>query len=414
MRNLFLLLILSVSTSLAQDSTRVNIVQLDSFTGKLAGSSLGASIDHRHPGNITVFTSGSVYSSTDTGKTWKPTRLPDVPDAQDLQVSADPKGMLYYYYTGRDHDDKIYFSKSEDNGITWSDVASLHSGKGKDAFVSLGGHPRKDALIFTWTQTEDIEGLGCVSNLYAAISTSGGKKWREPILINGASGDCLGKGGMLQASSPMVGRDGKAFIIWSGKERLFIDRSYDGGDLWIRTDLPVAEQPGGWNLVIPDAPGTSNVPSVMIDNTEFRTVGMIYLAYADQKNGATDTDIWMLRSPNHGDNWTYPLRVNLDEPGKYQYSPRLAVDQATGFVYITYFDRRNYEDSRSDIYLAWSGDAGAKFQEMKINKTPISKGDAPALISIAAQKGIVEVLWTVSEAGQTTVNAATIRQLDLP
>lgn len=399
--------------SLAQVDSIINIVQIESFAGKLSGNSLGASINSRHPGNITVFTARSVYNSTDSGKTWTPTKLPEVAEAEDLQVAADPKGTLYYYYTAKDRDDRIFFGKSGDNGIEWSDVSSFASGKGKDRFITLSGHPRKDALIFTWTQSEEIEGLGCVSNVYAAISTSGGKKWGEPILINNASGDCLGKGDMLRASTPMVGRDGKAFIVWSGKEKLFIDRSYDGGDLWIKTDLPVAEQPGGWNLVIPDAIGTSNVPSAMIDNTEYRTVGTLYLAYTDQKNGATDTDIWLLRSPNHGDNWTYPQRVNLDEPGKYQYSPRLVVDQATGFVYTAFFDRRNYDDSQSDIYLAWSGDAGAKFQELKVNKSPIGKGDAPALLGIAANKGIIMVLWTVSEGGKTAVNAATIRQVDL-
>lgn len=166
-------------------------------------------------------------------------------------------------------------------------------------------------------------------------------------------------------------------------------------------------------MVIPGAKGASQVPAVAIDNTEFRTTGTLYIAYADQKNGATDTDVWLIRSPNHGDNWTYPERVNHDEPGKYQYSPRVAVDQATGFVYIVYFDRRNYSDEKSDVYLAWSADAGSKIQELKVNDLPIAGGEVPPLLSVSAHKGVIAVLWTATEAGKTAVRGAIINQNDL-
>jgi hypothetical protein len=409
MRNLFLLWVCTASLSLAQ----TKVVKLESFSGKPASSSLGAVINQRHPGNITAYTASSIYLSTDSGRTWAPTKIPAAAEGQDFHLAGDPKGTLYYYYTLKDNDENIYFSKSTDYGVKWSETSSFNSGKGKDRYVSVTGHPRKDALMFTWTQSEEIEGLGCVSNLYAAISTSGGKKWGDPILINNASGDCAGKGNTIHAPNAMVARDGKVFVVWAVKEKIFIDRSFNGGGLWIRTDLPVGEQPGGWNLIVPDAGGELGMPSVAIDNTNYRTFGTLYIAYADQRNGTTDTDIWMIRSPNHGDNWTYPTRINLDEPGKYQYSPHLTVDQGTGFVYVAYFDRRNYDDARSDIYLAWSGDAGAKFSEIKINDSALEASEATPLLSVAAHKGVIIVLWTVTVAGETTLHASTLRQIDM-
>jgi hypothetical protein len=409
MRNLFLLLFFVASTSLAQ----VKVIQLDAYAGKPAGNSLGAYVNHKTPANITAFTSNSIYNSTDSGKTWTASKLPDIKDAQQVQVEADPRGILYYFYTTSGNDEKIYFSKSTDDGKKWSEVSAIPSGKGKDSYISLSAHPKKDHLIFTFTQSEEVEGMGCVSNVYVAISSSGGKKWSDPVLINAASGDCSGRGKMVHAVSPLVGKDNKTFIVWAANEKIFIDRSYDGGGLWVRTDLPVAEQPGGWSLIVPDSGGMPSVPSVAVDNTELRTTGTLYLVYADQKNGATDTDIWLIRSPNHGDNWTYPQRVNLDEPGKYQYSPKISVDQSNGFVYTAWFDRRNYDDASSDIYMGWSSDAGGKFQEIKINDSPIAGGGTPALLAVAAHKGIVTVLWSATDNGQTIVRAALIRQMDL-
>ena len=408
MRSLFLLLMLACPACFAQ----VRTLQLDSFSGPPPGNSIGAFINHRSPENITAFISGTVYNSSDSGKTWKAKKIPVAEDVKQFQVDADPKGTLYYFYTSAENEDRIFFSKSTDNGEEWSDVGAVVNGKGKDEHLSVSGSPRKDALMFTWTQSEEIQGLGCVSNVYGVISTSGGKKWGEPILINSASGDCLGKGKTLRAAAPLVGRDGKVFVVWAGDEKIFIDRSYDGGNFWLKTDLPIGAQPGGWNIIVPDAKGVLGMPALAIDNSEFRSIGTIYLAYADQTNGATDTDIWLLRSPNHGDNWTYPERVNLDETGKYQYSPRVAVDQGTGFVYIVFFDRRNYDDARSDVYLAWSGDAGGKFKEVKVNDTPIEPGDTPALLSVNSHKGVVVVMWSTTVSGQTVVKAAIAQQND--
>jgi hypothetical protein len=401
MRSLFLLLLAaSVSTS-----AQVKVVQLDAFPGK-PGNSIGVVFDHKKVGEFAAYIQGTVYITIDTGNTWSPTKMPAFSGEEkyNATITADAQNNLYYYHTTEKDGTGIVFSKSVDLGKKWGVLTPGPEMEGKSSFITLGSHPRKDGVGFLWTRTAETEGEGCTSYAYIAVSNSGGKKWAQPVRINNEPGDCSGKGKMVQAAPPMVTRDGKVFVVWAANEKIFIDRSYDGGGMWIRTDLPVGDQVGGWKLMVPGVPALNSMPSVAVDNTEFRTTGTLYIAYADQTNGAIDTDIWLIRSPNFGDNWTYPLRVNLDEPGKYQYSPRVAVDQATGFLYVAYLDRRNYDDDRADIYLAWSGDAGATFKELKINEAPIAAGTLP-LLSVGARKGVISVVWAEDGPEQTFVRA---------
>src|SRR5690349_3115739 len=112
MRKLFLLLTLLASTSIAQ----VKVVKLDAFDGKPVGNSLGVVINNKTPGHLIAYSTHSIYNSIDSGKTWTPTKLPVVEGVQEFNVQADGKGDLYFFYTKAGSDDKIYISKSGDNG----------------------------------------------------------------------------------------------------------------------------------------------------------------------------------------------------------------------------------------------------------------------------------------------------------
>jgi hypothetical protein len=407
MRILFLLFFAASLTTAAQ----VHVVQLDAFAGK-PGNSIGTVFNHKELGEFAVYTQESVYTTLDTGRTWTASKIPVFAGEEkyNVTVAADAQDNLYYYHTTEKNGSGIVFSRSGDRGKKWSPLSpGPDMGLGKNSFITFGGHPKKDGIGFLWTQMNETEGEGCTSYVNLAVSNSGGKKWADRVRINKEPGDCSAKGTMAQGAPPQVTRDGKIFIVWSRDEKIYIDRSYDGGGLWINSDLPVGEQVGGWKLVVPGIPGLNGVPSTTLDNTDSRTIGTIYIAYTDQKNGAIDTDVWLIRSPNFGDNWTYPLRVNLDEPGKYQYLPRVAIDNATGYLYVAFLDRRNYDDERSDVYLAWSGDSGSSFKEVKINETPVPAGVLP-LLSVGARKGVVSVSWTEDGPEQTIVRTGILFQ----
>jgi len=79
----------------------------------------------------------------------------------------------------------------------------------------------------------------------------------------------------------------------------------------------------------------------------------------------------------------------------------LAVDQTTGYIYIVYYDRRNYPTNDStDVYLSKSTDGGDHWTDFKISDEGFYsdgnqfEGD---YIDIAAHDGFVRPIWTTIE-----------------
>ena len=72
--------------------------------------------------------------------------------------------------------------------------------------------------------------------------------------------------------------------------------------------------------------------------------GRVYLVYTDRPTSSSmDTDIYLRHSDDNGATWTAPLRVNDDMAGngKSQFLPRIALDQTTGCIAISFYDCRN-------------------------------------------------------------------------
>jgi hypothetical protein len=184
----------------------------------------------------------------------------------------------------------------------------------------------------------------------------------------------------------------------------------------LRNDLAIQRIYGGWSMKIPGLSRCNGMPVLMIDNSTSRFTGSLYLVWADQKNGENDTDIWFSRSTSSGDNWTSPVRINQDAPGKHQFLPWMTVDQTTGHIYIVYYDRRAYDDNQTDVYLAYSTDGGNKFTEVKISESPFVPSDQKFFgdyNNISAHKGVIAPIWTRMDEGRTSVWTAIIKQEDL-
>jgi hypothetical protein len=93
----------------------------------------------------------------------------------------------------------------------------------------------------------------------------------------------------------------------------------------------------------------------------------------------------------------------------------MAVDQATGAVYVVYYDRREYDDNQTDVYLAYSNDGGASFREKKISESPFVASAIPFFdhTSLSAHNGIIVPVWTRTDNGKVSVWAAVITDGEL-
>jgi hypothetical protein len=93
--------------------------------------------------------------------------------------------------------------------------------------------------------------------------------------------------------------------------------------------------------------------------------GRLYLMYTDRPNtSSADTDIFVRRSSDSGSTWSAPVRVN-DDPignGKSQFLPRIALDQTTGFIAVSWYDCRNSPgNNTAEVWAAVSIDGGVSF-----------------------------------------------------
>ena len=386
-------------------------------------------INPRYPNNIVAGSVlDNVYYTKDLGKTWNKTKLTSPFGVYgDPALIADEKGNFYYFHLsdpthgsgGYDSEklDRIVMQKSEDGGETWSPGESIGRNHPKDQDKEWATVDGKENLYVSWTQFDKYGDTdpACQSNILFSMSKNG-KKWTEPVVISQIPGNCVDDDNTAEGAVPAVTYDGKVMIAWSNQGKIFLDRSFNGGDLWLGNDIVVAEQVGGWDINIPGHDRCNGMPVLMTDNSKGPYRGSLYVVWADQRNGENDTDIWFTRSHNFGDNWSPPLRVNDDGPGKQQYLPWMAVDQNTGYVYIVYYDRRNYDDNQTDVYLAYSSDGGGNFKNIKISEKPFVPqedrffGDYN---NISAHKGVIAPVWTRMDDGKTSVWTSIIKQEDL-
>jgi len=202
-----------------------------------------------------------------------------------------------------------------------------------------------------------------------------------------------------------VGPNGEVFVAWSGPAGLVFDRSPDGGDTWLDEDIFIDSQPGGWEFDIPGIWRCNGLPITCCDLSPSQYNGTIYVNWSDQRNGEDDTDIWLSKSTDGGDTWSAPLRVNDDEAGKQQFFTWMTVDQANGNVYIVFYDRRNYDDNNTDVYLARSTDGGETFENILISEAPFLPSSGVFFgdyTNIAAHNNQVRPIW--ARADWTTMS----------
>jgi hypothetical protein len=92
----------------------------------------------------------------------------------------------------------------------------------------------------------------------------------------------------------------------------------------------------------------------------------------------------------------------------------MTIDQSNGNIYVVYFDRGNYEDNQTDVYLAYSTNAGSSFKSVKISESPFVPEESSALnTSISANKGIITPIWTKVENGKVSVWTAVVKEKDI-
>ncbi len=305
--------------------------------------------------------------------------------------------------------DRIVCQKSEDKGVSWSEGSFTGKNGVKAQDKHWCAVDRKNNVLYlTWTQFDEYGSNDAMkkSNILFSKSTDQGSTWSAPLQINKVEGDCTDSDNTVEGAVPAVGPNGELYVSWAGPEGLVFNRSLDSGNSWLDEEIAITDMPGGWDFSIPGIYRANGQPVTTCDVSGGPNNGVIYVNWTDQRNGNQDTDVWLVKSTDGGNSWSDPVRVNNDDSGKHQFFTWMAVDQITGFLYFVFYDRRNHQNKATDVYMAISTDGGNTFINRKISESPffpdenIFFGD---YTNIVAHNNIVRPIWTRLDKGQLSV-----------
>ena len=360
------------------------------------------------------------YYSEDGGYSWQKGVLfsSAYGVAGDPCVMVDNNGNYYYFHLSNPGSgswlDRIVCQKSTDGGTTWNDGSYMGLNPGKDQDKEWVAIDRNTGVIYsTWTQF-DVYGSSNPSdrsNIMFSKSTDDGESWSQAFHINEVDGDCIDDDNTVEGAVPCVGPNGEVYVSWAGPLGIVFDKSLDQGETWLENDIFVTDFPGGWAYDIPGIYRCNGMPVTQCDLSGGENHGTIYINWTDQRNGTDDTDVWLVKSTDEGETWTEPMRVNDDPPGKQQFFTWMTIDQVTGTLYFVFYDRRAYDDSNTDVYMAKSNDGGETFINFKISESPfipyssVFFGDYN---NITAHNNVVRPMWTRLHEGQLSVWTAII------
>ena len=378
-------------------------------------------IDPANPNRIVAGANiQSYYYSTDGGATWDGSVLQSNEHGVwgDPCLIVDTLGYYYYFHLSNPASgswiDRIVCQRSTDGGITWNDGSAIglngtHAQDKEWAVVDR----TTNTIYVTWTEFDSYGSSDPADStrILFARSTDQGLTWSVPKRLSKQAGDCVDADNTVEGAVPAVGPDGQVYVSWAGPLGIMFDRSADKGDTWLDNDIFVNDFPGGWDFGIPGISRCNGLPVTCCDISNGPYRGNIYINWSDQRNGESDTDIWLSRSSDGGDSWSVPIRVNNDQAGKQQFFTWMTVDQVTGYLWFVFYDRRNYTGNNTDVYIALSRDGGETFTNFKISESPFIPSSGVFFgdyTNISAHNNMVRPIWARLQNNALSVHTALI------
>lgn len=360
----------------------------------------------------------SAYRSSDGGLTWSTQQLscPAYNVYGDPVLIWDTTGACYYIHlsdptpsvtAGGTWVDRIVVQKSTDFGQNYSTCVGVGKNGAKvqdKAWPVI--NPYNNEMHITWTQFDNYGSTAPQDSsiiLYTK-SSDGGLTFSTPKRISKFAGDCVDSDNTVEGAVPAIGPSGEVYVAWAGPNGLMFQKSTDGGNTWLPSETFVNNFAGGWDYTINGLYRCNGLPFTYCDLANASPYkGTIYINWSDQLNGATDSDVWIVKSTDGGSTWSAPIRVNDDAPGRQQFMSAMTIDQTTGYLYVLFYDRRNYASgTNTDVYMAMSTDGGTTFTNYKVNTNPFAPNASYFFgdyIGISAVNGVVRPIWMQMNSG---------------
>ncbi len=364
------------------------------------------------------------YYSTDGGYNWTQGTLTSKYGVWgDPVLMFDANNNLYFVHLSYPASpgywiDRIVVQKSTNGGQSWNSGVGIGFNpptRVQDkAWIAtdMTNSPYRNNLYLAWTQFDDYGSSLSTdsSRLLFSRSTDAGATWSTPVRFSDRAGDCVDEDNTVEGAVPTVGPNGEVYTSWSGPLGIMFDKSTDGGLTW-GTDIFVTSQPGGWDFGISGIYRANGMPVTACDVSNSPYRGTIYVQWSDQRNGASNTDIFIIKSTDGGQTWGNVIKVNDDIGTRQQFFSWMTIDQTTGNLYVCFYDRRNTTGDATDFYVAKSSDGGETFTNFKVSSssfTPNSGIFFGDYTNIAAYNGKVYPIWMRLDGNNLSVWTALV------
>ena len=371
----------------------------------------------------------NVYKSFDGGITWDHDVLKSSHGVYgDPTIVASPLGDFYYLHLGDPENsgwssnrllESIVIQELKEKKLSckkncWTDGIAIgkNAPKAQDKQWATTSKDGADIYV-SWTEFDKYgsEESDDHSRILFSKVKRGELSFSKPITISDVEGGCLDDDNTVEGAVPAAGLNNEVYVAWAHREFIYFNRSKDGGKTWMPKSKVIMAIPGGWNQEIPGVYRANGMPILLSDLSQGPNKGNLYLCWSDERNG--DVDVFVSSSSDGGDHWSEAVRVNNDQGDAQQFFPWMTVDVVTGNLYAVFYDRRNYTDFNTDVYLATSSDGGKTWINERISEKPFVSNGSVFLgdyNNISAVNGVVRPIWTRIDNFKTSVWIALIQK----
>jgi hypothetical protein len=275
--------------------------------------------------------------SNDGGATWTERSITNGADGLpqaccDASAAFDPFGNLFVTYLSVAKNAVIVLT-STDGGQDFKTLARYQAKFVDEPTITTG----PGAVWLTFNRNQSIvvtgaadTGLGAVAGFFAPQALRGS--------TNGNFGDIA------------VGPSGQVVVTYQ------VQLSPKLSNIYVNTDPTGLVKPRFGKPILATttrAPAFDYIPAMpdwgvdaeaglAFDRSGGPFNGRIYVAYTDEFPAASgNTEILLRYSDNGGAAWSQPIRVNDDATLNSKFLPRIALDQTTGNVAVSWYDSRN-------------------------------------------------------------------------
>jgi hypothetical protein len=253
-------------------------------------------------------------------------------------IAFDKLGTENYWAQGATRNG-IFVRRSLDGGRTWEANASTviaHDSTPGIPFedkpwvvADASGSPHSGNLYIGWTQF-----TLAASDLMFSRSTDDGKTWSPPLKLNSVSGLPRDDNGALEGFHGVVAPDGTLYTIWDDRDGIMMAVSHDGGRSFSKDRRIIPAGPA--YFAITGAFRTNGFPQIGIDPHS----GRLYVSWSDFTNGDVDVFVASSGDHGHTWSAPVRVNNDPLHDGKDQFFQWMAVDPVSGAINLIFYDRR--------------------------------------------------------------------------